>query len=158
NADQTAAGAQLDDYMRWAQGVVQQHEGAIIQLTLGDKGAYFYAAFGAPIALDNAIQHALLAALDLTQQATALGFVEQTQAGVSYGLMRAGAYGGPTRRTYGVQGEEVNTAARLMALAGTGEVLVTQQIADTLQAASGAEMRVQFVAHGDAQLKGKAGR
>ena len=39
--------------------------------------------------------------------------------------MRTGAYGGGTRRTYGVLGDEVNLAARLMERAAVGQVLVS---------------------------------
>ena len=45
--------------------------------------------------------------------------------------MRTGAYGGPTRRTYGVLGNEVNVAARLMQKAQAGQILVTERIAAT---------------------------
>ena len=37
--------------------------------------------------------------------------------------MRTGAYGGPTRRTYGVLGDDVNMAARLMSTAELGQIL-----------------------------------
>ena len=43
----------LDRYIHWVQNVIHQQEGALIQLTTGDKGSYLYATFGAPIAHDD---------------------------------------------------------------------------------------------------------
>ncbi|HRA65553.1 MAG TPA: adenylate/guanylate cyclase domain-containing protein, partial [Caldilinea sp.] len=48
-----AAGDQLDAYIRWVQQVLARYEASLIQLTTGDKGSYFYAASGAPVAHDD---------------------------------------------------------------------------------------------------------
>jgi hypothetical protein len=48
-----AAGDHLDAYIRWVQQVLARYAGTLIQLTTGDKGSYFYAAFGAPVAHDD---------------------------------------------------------------------------------------------------------
>ncbi|MBI1879596.1 MAG: AAA family ATPase [Chloroflexi bacterium] len=44
--------------------------------------------------------------------------------------MRVGAYGSPTRRTYGVLGDGANVAARLMSQAAPGQILVSQSIVE----------------------------
>lgn len=155
--DAEQAAGQLDTYVRWAQGVIDHYDGSMIQVTTGDKGAYLYAVFGAPVAHDDDIQRALLAATALSAPPASCDFIEQTQVGASYGLMRVGAYGGPTRRTYGVQGEAVNTAARLMAAAADRQVLATQSIADEVRslARSGA-IRISVEEFGTLALKGKS--
>lgn len=114
----------LDAYIRWVQRVLGNFGGYLIQLTVGDKGSYLYAAFGAPIAHDNDATRAVLAALELRSLPPQFGYIQSVQIGISRGRMRTGAYGGATARTYGVLGPETNMAARLMQHAPVGEVLV----------------------------------
>lgn len=123
------AGFRLDAYISWVQKVVNRYEGALIQLTTGDKGSYLYAAFGAPIAHDDDNQRALAAALELRTPPAHLSFVATTQIGISQGMMRTGAYGSPTRRTYGVLSDETILAARLMGQAQPGQILVSDSVA-----------------------------
>lgn len=122
------AGHKLDIYIRWVQGVFNRHGGTLIQLTTGDKGSYLYGAFGAPIAYDNNAELAANAALDLIAIPPELSFITSVQIGLSQGIMRTGAYGGQTRRTYGVMGDDVNLAARLMQHAANGEILVSPRV------------------------------
>lgn len=126
------APARLDAYIRWVQRVIQGYEGLLVQLTTGDKGSYFYVAFGAPIAHGDNAARAVATALDLLNVPAALAHIGPVQVGISSGMMRIGAYGGPTRCTYGVLGDDVNVAARLMSLAAPGQILVTAAVADAL--------------------------
>jgi class 3 adenylate cyclase/tetratricopeptide (TPR) repeat protein len=125
-----AAPEKLDAYIRWAQRIVNGHEGALLQLTFGDKGAYYYCAFGAPLAHDDDPARAVASALALRQLPAELSYITGVQIGISQGLMWTGPYGGPTRRTYGIIGDEVNLAARLMSQAQPGEILISQRIAE----------------------------
>ncbi|NUM48588.1 MAG: AAA family ATPase, partial [Anaerolineales bacterium] len=122
------AAEQLDTFLRQVQAVLQRYEATLIQLTIGDKGSYLYAAFGAPVAHEDDSRRAVKAALELRQVAQTLPFLEPVQIGLTRGTMRTGAYGGPTRRTYGVLGDEVNLAARLMTLAAPGQILVSERV------------------------------
>lgn len=132
------AAARLDGYVRWVQAVLARYDGALIQLTTGDKGSYLYAAFGAPTAHADERERALAAALELAAPPAELPLVPQAQIAVTYGRMRAGAYGGPQRQTYGVQGPAVNLAARLMFQAEPGAVVADSRAA----AAAGAGVRL----------------
>jgi class 3 adenylate cyclase/predicted ATPase len=125
DGDETA-GAKLDAYIRWAQTVLVRYEGYLLQLTVGDKGSYLYSAFGAPIAHEDDAVRAVSAALELRALPDPLSFIENVQIGISQGQIYTGAYGGSMRRTYGVMGDEVNLAARLMQAAVPGQVLVSQ--------------------------------
>jgi adenylate cyclase len=130
-----AAGVKLDAYVRWVQTIVTRHEGYLLQLTIGDKGSYLYAAFGAPIIHEDYIRRAVSAALELRSPPEALNFIRSVQIGISQGTTRAGGYGGTMRRTYGVLGDEVNLAARLMQHAGPGQVLVSGHVQKAVTAA-----------------------
>jgi class 3 adenylate cyclase len=123
--DETA-GARLDTYVREVQKVCAKYEGTLLQLTIGDKGSYMYAAFGAPLAHEDDAVRAVSAALDLQALTPRLDYLTATQIGISQGRMRTGDYGGNNRRTYGVLGDDVNLAARLMQAAAPGQILVSK--------------------------------
>lgn len=125
------AGKKLDRYIQWVQRTLARYEGYLIQLTVGDKGSYLYAAFGAPVAHDNEADRAVAAALELRSPPAEFDFIGPVQIGLSQGRMRTGAYGSPSRQTYGVLGDETNMAARLMNKAEPGQILITQQVAET---------------------------
>lgn len=128
-----AAPAKLDAYVRWVQAIVHRLEGVLVQLTIGEKGSYFYAAWGAPIAHDDDPERAVTAALEISYPPSEIAsLISVTQVGVSRGTMRTGAYGNALRRTYGVLGDDTNLAARLMAKAGPGEIFVSAAAAERL--------------------------
>jgi tetratricopeptide (TPR) repeat protein len=54
-----------------------------------------------------------------------MGYLSPLQVGITQGLMLVGTFGGPTRRTYGSMGDDVNLAAHLMETAAPGEILVS---------------------------------
>jgi predicted ATPase/class 3 adenylate cyclase len=146
--DESAA-AKLDTYMRWVQRIVARYEGTLLQLTIGDKGCYYYVAFGAPRAHDDDSARAVAAALELQAPPPEFDSIIGTQIGISRGRMRTGSYGGPTRGTYAVLGDDVNMAARLMGKAELGQILISQTVADAVSR--------QYALHyvGAISLKGK---
>jgi tetratricopeptide (TPR) repeat protein/class 3 adenylate cyclase len=121
DADETA-GVKLDAFIQWVQHTVARYEGNLIQLTIGDKGSFLYAAFGAPLAHQDDAARAVAAALDLRRPPASLDFISAIQIGLGRGQMRTGAYGSQTRRTYGVIGDEAILAHRLMLVAGPGQI------------------------------------
>ena len=123
-----AAGAKLDRYVRQVQRILACYEGTLIQLTVGDKGSYLYAAFGAPVAHEDDAVRATAAASELRSMSACSELACQPQIGIAQGRMRTGAYGGSSSRTYGVLGDAVNLAARLMTAAGEGQVLAARAI------------------------------
>jgi class 3 adenylate cyclase/tetratricopeptide (TPR) repeat protein len=144
------AGNQLDHYIRWVQSVVDRFEGSLIQLTTGDKGSYLYAAFGAPVAHDDDAARAVSAALTLVNSPAIFPFISAVQMGISHGRMRVGAYGSADQRTYGVLGDETNVAARLMSKADSGQILISQRVAELVD--EGFQVR----ALGAMRFKGKS--
>ena len=119
------AGSKLNRYIVRAEQVLQRYGAHLLQLTIGDKGCYFYSAFGAPVAYEDNASRAASAALELVALPPELAYISAVQIGLSQGRMRTGAYGGTTRRTYGVLGDDVNLAARLMQAAPPGQIYVS---------------------------------
>jgi class 3 adenylate cyclase len=143
------AGELLDSFVRWVQTVLDREDGSFIQLTIGDKGSYLYAAFGTPVARPDAALRAVTAGLALITPPGECGFISQVSIGIAAGLMRTGAYGSKERRTYGVLGDKVNLAARLMQ-AASGSILCDTAVYQATRD------QVQFEALPAISLKGKS--
>jgi class 3 adenylate cyclase len=124
------AGQQLDAFIRWVQRTFTRFGGTLLALSIGDKGSYLYAVFGAPIAHSDDPVRAVAAALELRTPPPELSFISDIKTGISQGHVYTGAYGSESRRTYGVLGNEVNMAARFMDFAQPGQVVVSKSIAD----------------------------
>ena len=119
---------QLNAYVQWMQRVIARYDGALLNIITGDKGCYIYAAFGALTVHEDDARRAVYAALELRMPPAELSFIRSTKIGLSRGVARVGIYGGTTRRTYDVLGDEVNLAARLMQAARPGQIVVSGRI------------------------------
>ncbi len=120
------AGAKLDAYIRQVQKVCDEYRGALLNVNIGDKGSALYVVFGAPAAHEDDAARAARVALAL--RTPELDFIRTAQIGISQGRMRTGAYGSAECRTYGVLGDDVNLAARLMQAAAPGQILVSRAL------------------------------
>jgi predicted ATPase/class 3 adenylate cyclase len=121
-------GDKLDAVVCHVQNILVKYDGALIQLTIGDKGSYLYAAFGAPTAHEDDAARAAAAALELSALPAEIESIHSVSIGLGCGVMRAGAYGSAACRTYGVLGDQVNLAARLMERAAPGQVLASETV------------------------------
>jgi predicted ATPase/class 3 adenylate cyclase len=119
----------LDAFVRWVQQVVARYEGSLLQLTIGDKGSYLYIVFGAFLSHEDDAARSVAAARVLCQPPAHLKSISAIQIGISKGQLRAGPYGSATYRTYGLLGDDVNLAARLMQTARPGQTIVSGRIA-----------------------------
>jgi class 3 adenylate cyclase/predicted ATPase len=122
------AGEKLDTFVRQVQVALRRYDGWLLQLTIGDKGSYLYGVFGTIVAHEDDDWRAASTMLALRRLSIESDIVRPVQIGISHGTLRAGAYGGSTRRTYGALGDEVNLAARLMQAAVPGEVLASLRV------------------------------
>jgi class 3 adenylate cyclase/tetratricopeptide (TPR) repeat protein len=139
----------LSEYFSRARTVIERYGGAVEKF-IGDA---VMAVWGAPVAAEGDTERAVRAALDLVAAVAGLG----GEAGVPGLAARAGVVTGEVAVTLGavgegmVAGDAVNTAARVQAAAGAGQVLAdgaTRRLA---------EGGVGFAESGAHQLKGKAG-
>lgn len=140
----------VDAYIRLIQNVLAVYGGHLIQVTIGDKGSYLYASFGALLAHDDDPGRAVAAALLLRSLSKSLDFISDVKIGISRGTVYGGAYGGKNRRTYGVLGDEVNVAVHLMTRARPGQIITTARIVKAASTHS-----FEFQALGRASLKGR---
>jgi len=118
----------LDQFIVQAQRVIDGYGGNLLQLTIGDKGAYVHAVFGAPLAHEDDAARACAAALDVLDLEAGTA-ITGLQIGISSGRVRSGAYGHSHRRAFTCLGDPVNLAARLMSAAPPGQVFVSEQVA-----------------------------
>ncbi|WP_420630802.1 tetratricopeptide repeat protein [Candidatus Leptofilum sp.] len=125
--DDEEAETKLDTFIQNVQEILSRYDSNLLQLTIGDKGSTLYAAFGAPFAHEDDAIRAISAGLELQELANRLPYISPLQIGICQGRLRTGAYGGTMRRTYGVLGDAVNTAARLMQTAVPGQILVIDE-------------------------------
>ena len=139
----------LDEFVRAAQRVLSGFGGNVLQLTLGDKGAYLYGVFGSPLAHEDDAARAAAAALELRdlEKTTA---AREIQIGMTHGRLRSGTYGHEMRRTFVCLGDAVNLAARLMSAAPHGRIYVS----DVVQEAAGDSFIWERLP--DMKVKGKA--
>ncbi len=144
------APARLDDFIKRAQRIVDSFRGNVLQLTIGDKGAYLYAVFGSPVAHENDAAHACSAALDLLSLE---GSTDATgmQIGLSRGQLRSGTYGHRHRRTFACLGDATNLAARLMSAAPAGQVYTTAELLERAGGRFTSEVLPDFKAKGKSE-------
>jgi class 3 adenylate cyclase/predicted ATPase len=154
----------LNQYFLGMHHAVHGLGGVISKLDLAEHGDKLLAFFGAPVAHEDDAERAVRAALNMQAALRAMSSIvpEQVglpdlkltqQIGISLGHVVAGYVGTSWRREYTVMGDEVNLAARLMAVAEPGtsaDVIVS----------SAAQRKVQalfnLVPRGAVRVKGKS--
>ncbi len=124
---------QFDAYARFAQETIDGLGGTLFNVAVDAKGCYVCAGFGAPVAYDDDPLRAATAALVLRTPPEGAGRFGPGRVGIARGRLYAGAYGGPTRRTFGLQGSTANLAARLMHSAREGQILVEESLAQRIE-------------------------
>ena len=122
------AAEKLDAFIGWVQSVFSRFGAYVLQIIVGDKGSYLYGAFGAPSAHEDDSLRALRAGGQLLRPPAQLDYVTNLKIGLDVGPVLAGSYGGRNRRTYGILGQSVNNAGRLMEAAGDGQMLATHDV------------------------------
>lgn len=148
--EQSDAVSRLHTFLCAAQEIIQRLEGSINKLAVDDKGTIILALFGAPPrAHEDDPERALRCALALQAMAETQGL--HLAIGVTTGRVFAGPVGSESRREYTVMGDTVNLAARLMGVAGPGQIRCDHETYRN------AVNRLAFDALAPVRLKGKAG-
>ena len=132
----------LNAYYRRAQRIVHHYGGIVNKVDMAIHGDKLMALFGTPVAYEDTPERAVRAAFELrTMLDEANAEVHDLLAsakiqfdhpvslnqriGINTGIVFAGQIGGGLRREYSVLGRHVNLAARLMAVADAGAIVVS---------------------------------
>ncbi len=141
----------LNTVISQVQRIVGRYEGVVLEFTIGDKGSYLFASFGAAHVHEDDARRAVRAALEIKQKLDGFLFLNSVQFGLSSGTMRVGAYGSLTRRSFGAMGDDVNLAARLMMAAAPGEILMSQRVRKSVAEEFMVEARLPLAMKGKAE-------
>ncbi|MEM8530617.1 MAG: adenylate/guanylate cyclase domain-containing protein [Chloroflexota bacterium] len=132
----------LNAYYRRAQHIVHHYGGIVNKVDMAIHGDKFMALFGAPVAYEDTPERAVRAAFELRAMLDEANaeihsllagakiqsdhpVVLNQRIGINTGMVFAGQIGGEGRREYSVLGRHVNLAARLMAVADAGSIVVS---------------------------------
>ena len=117
--------------------LARRYGGTFNGLDFGDKGCNALVLFGAPTAHEDDVERALDFAAALRASRPELR--RRMRAGVTYGPVYAGFYGGDDRLEFSCLGRAVNLSARLMVAAEPGAILCDPAVAE--RAARGWRLR-----------------
>lgn len=154
----------LNHYFTRMAEAIQSFGGVINKIDLYDHGDKLVALFGAPVAHEDDAERAIRAALlmqetlrieserlkDETSPLVLRPSSLSQHIGVNFGNVFAGYVGTRGRREYSVIGDEVNLAARLMAVARAEQIIISQALQRRVQSL------FNFTPQGEVRLKGKA--
>lgn len=147
--------AVLNKYLDMTSNCISRYKGTLDKF-IGDATMAFW---GAPLPQEDAVYHAVLAALAIIQGAEEIseevkeitGEELHVGVGVHYGPAVVGNIGAQRRMDFTAIGDTVNTAARLEANAPGGKVYISRSVADQLQG------RIRVTSLGNTvRLKGKS--
>lgn len=121
---------QMDAYVGRVIESVERHGGILAGSDVSEHGEKLIALFGAPVSTETDEENAVRAAHEISTALRDAGPPGLTFAvGINTGPVFAGEIGSSRRREYTVIGDAVNVAARLMAAAHDGEVLISDATA-----------------------------
>jgi PAS domain S-box-containing protein len=126
----------LNEFFTAVVEIVYKHQGTVFDLA-GDE---LMVGFGAPFDQEDASLRALRAAGDMQRVFAGLSRRWKEEQGIEVGLgvgidrgtVVMGSIGAPSRMNYGMVGDTVNTAHRLVELAQHGEIIVSEEIVKSL--------------------------
>ena len=123
-ADPDAVWERLDATVRLVQSAADAHDVAVLASDVDADAVKLVLAAGAPTSTGEDEERLLLTVRELLDAEPPAA----VRAGAAVGHVFAGDVGPDYRRTYTVMGDTVNLAARLMAQAPSGELVVTEEL------------------------------
>lgn len=123
---------QANAYIKLVFAAANKYGGYLSQSDVSESSDTLVVLFGAPISHGEHEQNACRFACELNSEFKKAGLQLQHQIGINTGYVFAGETGSTRRRDYTTTGDNMNLAARLMAAAGTGNILISANTADRL--------------------------
>lgn len=141
----------LNEYFTEMVAVIFNHDGTVNKFV----GDMIMALFGAPAPLPHNERQAIEAAIRMQRRLRELdnawiGEHFRMGIGINAGDVVVGNIGSPQHMDYTAIGDDVNVAARLQAIAGPGQVLVSRSVAECVRG------EFEFREVGQVQVKGKS--
>jgi class 3 adenylate cyclase/tetratricopeptide (TPR) repeat protein len=140
------AAAALSELVESVQAAAEEYDVCFLESDIDRDGGRIVLVAGAPVATENDEERILRTVRRIAETETRL----HVQHGVNRGRVFAGEVGAPFRRTYTVLGDTAALAARLMARAERGQVLVPADVVARSQTVFAGTALPPF------QVKGKA--
>ena len=140
------AAAALAEFVESVQAAAEEFDVCFLESDIDRDGGRIVLVAGAPVASENDEERILRTVRRIVEADTRLNL----QNGVNRGRVFAGEVGAPFRRTYTILGDTAALAARLMARADHGQVLVPAEVVSRSQTVFAATALPPF------RVKGKA--
>ena len=143
----------IEEFFKTGASVIRERHGIVDRL-LGDAVMAF---FNVPIKHDDHVARAVEAALRIQEQVRRINamldgeFVLGVGIGIATGTALTSAMGSPRCSDYTLIGDSINIASRLQEQAGSGEVLVTEEVYKAVGAAFPGAARDEYLLKGIAQ-------
>ena len=126
-----AVAAAVDTLVSACQDACDRHGVTFWETDVGRDGGKVMLVAGAPVSSGVDAD----AVLEVAREVLAVDVALRVRVGVNGGRVFFGGFGPPYRRTLSVKGDAVNLAARLMARAGSGELLASTAVLDRARTA-----------------------
>ncbi len=137
----------LDELVRDVQAAVDEQGVCFLGTDVDKDGGKIILTAGAPISTENDEERMLIAARRIIEGERRI----PVRIGINRGHVFAGDIGPAYRRTYTVMGDAVNLAARVMAKAELGQVLVTTEVLERSKVTFGTVALEPFMVKGKAK-------
>lgn len=125
---------QANAYIKLVFAAASKYGGYLSQSDVSETGDTLVVLFGAPVSHGEHEQNACRFAYELNNKFNGAGLQLKHQIGINTGYVFAGETGSTRRRDYTTTGDNMNLAARLMAAAGPGNILISANTAERLTA------------------------
>lgn len=128
--------------------ILKKYKGYFLKVDCGDKGDKFLILFGVPFQVEEPLAKSFDFLLEFKKISKEENF--SFKAGINYAKVFSGFLGSEERYEYTVLGDGVNLSARLMQIAGEGEILSLKEVSEKTD-------DFIFNSKPPVQLKGKTG-